>query len=336
MRPDEFRKRVLRGLAGAAVAVAGVVTLVGSGGGALGFPEIDYTNIGGGSPLPVYPSAYITPSRTTVQAASSVQFSVTAYQANAPIAYQWLRDGVEIAGATAATYTLSGAQMSDDGARFQVRVAAANGTVSASASLFVSPFPPVVFQDGDLPLSNWSVAATAEPVTNGPAFTIEQASDGGLPGAYRRVDNRMTAGVSRLQLLHYSLPTVYDPGLQGAINTIGLAFDGRVAEVSPGVYKMDPVAWPMFEQSGRMYRPAGGDRYYTSPWSTQRWTSLTPDRFEQLDGPPCESGNACPDFSASGPPLRFGIGTLVKTTSASSAGSIVLGLDNWEVVVWRK
>ena len=49
--------------------------------------------------------------------------------ARAPLAYQWQRNGVDIAGATAASYTLAAPQLADNGARFRVDVANDAGSV---------------------------------------------------------------------------------------------------------------------------------------------------------------------------------------------------------------
>lgn len=73
-------------------------------------------------------------------------FSVTA-TGQATLAYQWQRDGVDIAGATAADYTLTGADLADDDAVFRVRISNGVGIRwSNPASLNVTPddTPPTV------------------------------------------------------------------------------------------------------------------------------------------------------------------------------------------------
>jgi hypothetical protein len=55
----------------------------------------------------------------------------------------------------------------------------------------------------------------------------------------------------------------------------------------------------------------------------------------QVDGPACDSGTSCPDFSAGGAPLRFGFERRVVLEVRSPAGSIQHGIDNWKVIVWR-
>jgi Zn-dependent metalloprotease len=61
------------------------------------------------------------PASVTVAVGALANFSVVATGGRAPYRYQWIRNGVDIAGATAPTYSLS-AQTGDNGAGFSVRV----------------------------------------------------------------------------------------------------------------------------------------------------------------------------------------------------------------------
>ena len=62
----------------------------------------------------VAPNIATAPENQTVTAGQSATFSVTA-TGSATLAYQWRRDGADIAGANAATYTLPAAAAADDG-----------------------------------------------------------------------------------------------------------------------------------------------------------------------------------------------------------------------------
>ena len=78
------------------------------------------------------------PSSTTVSVGEPAVFSVTAVGA-APLSYQWQRNGVDLPGATAATYRLASATSADSGARFRVVVRNATSTAtSAAATLTVT------------------------------------------------------------------------------------------------------------------------------------------------------------------------------------------------------
>jgi photosystem II stability/assembly factor-like uncharacterized protein len=82
------------------------------------------------------------PADVTVNVGRSATFSVNA-TGTAPLSYQWQRDGVNIAGANAASYTLANAQLSDSGARFRVIVSNGQGNVtSREATLTVTAPPP--------------------------------------------------------------------------------------------------------------------------------------------------------------------------------------------------
>jgi hypothetical protein len=336
MSVESLFSRALRGVAHAVVVGLGVIAIVGSGGG-LGIPDTDIHF--DSPPLPLGPSVGIQPSAPTVQAGSIVRFYATVANATAPITYQWRRSGVDIAGASESTYQLGGAQTGDDGAVFEVIVSAANGTAAAAVTLRVSPLAPVVFEDYEFPVSNWAVVtATAVPSQSGPTHAESQATTGGNPGACRLVDNQMTAGTSSLEIVHASTAAVYDPASQGSIYTIDLAADCSVVSRAIGVAPLDPVLRLTFEQAGRTYQPRTWSAFCgTSPyWSRHRYWSVTENTFSILSGPPCSAGERCPDFSGSAPPLRFGLVTQLAVASGSLPGSVVLGIDNWKVSVWRR
>lgn len=70
----------------------------------------------------------------TVTFGAAATFSASASGGVAPLAYQWLRDGVPISGATAASYTLPRVVMADQGAIFWVQVTDARGTVTQAGA----------------------------------------------------------------------------------------------------------------------------------------------------------------------------------------------------------
>jgi hypothetical protein len=54
--------------------------------------------------------------------------------------------------------------------------------------------------------------------------------------------------------------------------------------------------------------------------------------FTQVGGPAC-AGQACPDFTATGAPIRFGFASFNATQPGIAGASGGLGLDNWQVTV---
>lgn len=317
----------------AAVVALGVATVVGSGGGAIGFPSGDVTFDPGAVGL----SVTVIPARQMVQAGGTAKFEAFAMFANGPVSYQWRRDGVDIVGATGSVYSLNGVQLSDDGAVFQVVAHAPNGSSTAGSTLLVSPLPPIVFEDADFAVGAWTASATPAPAQNGPTYTVAQALDGGDPGAFRRISHQMTAGASALQIDHVSVASVYDPRAQGAVYTIVLASDCIAASRDAGVVLQGtPFAAPMFAQGSRTYRPREWYGYCRAGWQGDNTGNRTAAQFIQDAGPPCGATEACPDFSASALPLRFGFTSYAATATTSTAGTLVLGVDNWRVTVWRR
>src|SRR5712671_959856 len=86
----------------------------------------------------VGPAITAQPVSQTVTAGQTASFAVTA-TGTAPLSYQWQRSGVNIAGATSASYTTPATITSDNGATFRVVVSNTAGTVtSAAATLTVN------------------------------------------------------------------------------------------------------------------------------------------------------------------------------------------------------
>ena len=84
------------------------------------------------------PTITTQPSSRTVQAGAAVTFSVRA-SGPGPLQYQWRRDGVDIAGATAQDYTIAAVAQTDNSARFRALVTNSFGNaLSNEAVLTVS------------------------------------------------------------------------------------------------------------------------------------------------------------------------------------------------------
>lgn len=102
------------------------------------------TACGGGSsstnetpPAATAPQVATAPAALSVLAGQPASFTVTA-SGTAPLTYQWQRDGVDIPGATASTYTVPATAIGDNGTQIRVRVTnAAGSATSAAATLTV-------------------------------------------------------------------------------------------------------------------------------------------------------------------------------------------------------
>jgi glucose/arabinose dehydrogenase len=92
--------------------------------------RIDYTNTGS-------PSITAQPQNVTVSAGSSATFSVTA-TGTAPLNYQWRKNGINISGATASSYTIANVQPADAGTYSVIVSNTAGSATSNNATLTVS------------------------------------------------------------------------------------------------------------------------------------------------------------------------------------------------------
>jgi hypothetical protein len=280
------------------------------------------------------PAVLVIPSRVTVQAGDTVTFEAIAVFAPGAI-YQWRRNGVNIVGATSATYSLVGANLGDDGAQISVLVTASKGTATAAALLQVSPLAPVVYQDGDFPQSNWSATLlTVDPPASGSKYSVSRADTGGNPGAYRSVQYEVVAGPSSINVAHSALTATYDAASLGGIYAIDFGADCSYSSPTPA----ETSAGLMLEQAGRRFATAstlcGAWLDYFALQMT--FDSMGAGAFRQLDGPACAANEACPDFSATGAPIRFGLVSGARIATGERATTAAQGIDNWKVTVWRR
>lgn len=340
-----FASAWLRRIALAAVAALGVVAIVGSGGGSDAPQCSFFSNVCNPvvNPPPATPATSIYPIKLTVQAGTSAAFTAQTSGIDQP-RFQWRRSGdggvnfVDVAGATAATYTLAQVQFADDGATFLVDVRGSrDNTVLASSNagtLLVSSMPAVIFSDGEFDPADWSANSMAEPAQNGPTHFEDRRAAGGSPGAYRHMLHTMTAGPSSLRVLNTKASAIYDPQTLGAIHAIDYTEDCDLLSASSSSFNV--VSYPTIEQAGRRYVASHG-RGCLSSWvnNFNQLPSLGTTDFVQVDGPACANGESCPDFSASAGALRFGFERRASVRAGVPAGSIEHGIDNWKVSIWR-
>jgi len=133
------------------------------------------------------PTVTSQPQPQLVSVAQSATFSVRGL-GSLPLSYQWLRNGVEVSGATAATLTLSNLQKPDE-ADFSVRVSNAFGTAtSAAAHLTVYEPIPDLFNTGvdtnRVTLADGAIDPHWSLVTNPDTGSADAIVEGSLPGAW--------------------------------------------------------------------------------------------------------------------------------------------------------
>ena len=91
------------------------------------------------NPAAVAPTISAQPANQTVPAGQTATFAVAA-SGTAPLSYQWQKNGANISGATAASYTTPATTSTDNGSTFQVLVSNTAGSITSSAAtLTVNP-----------------------------------------------------------------------------------------------------------------------------------------------------------------------------------------------------
>jgi len=122
----------------------------------------------------VAPTITTQPANQTVTAGQTAAFTVVA-TGTAPLSYQWQKNGVNIAGATAATYTTPATTMSDSGSTFRVAVSnTAGAATSATVTLTVNAVAPSIL-----------TPPVSQTVTAGQTASFSVAATGTAPLSYQ-------------------------------------------------------------------------------------------------------------------------------------------------------
>ena len=138
-------------------------------------------------------------------------------------------------------------------------------------------------------------------------------------------------GAGSASVVYLRDDAAYDPAAQGAIRVIDYAEDCRALVASDLRYAESHL---VIEQAGRRYAAVHSNVCKEQTWSgVANRASLAASDFTLTDGPGCAAAQACPDFSAGAPPLRFGFRRFVWGAPGDTIGH---GIDNWTVTVWRR
>ena len=125
----------------------------------------------------VAPAVTVGPLDATVNDGSAATFSVVA-TGSAPLAFQWLRNGVPVVGATTPTYSTTALALADDGAEYTVTVSNVAGSVTSPVSrvtvLAVAP--------------SIGVPPSSVTVRDGAPVTLSVVASGSAPLSYRWLD----------------------------------------------------------------------------------------------------------------------------------------------------
>ena len=154
----------------------------------------------------VAPRITTSPANHTVTAGQTATFTVVA-AGTAPLSYQWQKNGLNIAGATAASYTTSVTTTSDSGSRFAVVVKNKGGTVtSAAATLTVNAVAPRI-----------TTAPTNHTVTAGQTATFTVVATGTAPLGYQWQKNGLNISGATAASYTTSVTTTSESGSRFAV-----------------------------------------------------------------------------------------------------------------------
>jgi glucose/arabinose dehydrogenase len=125
------------------------------------------------------PSITMHPASRSVQPGASVTFSVRA-SGPSPLRYQWMRNGADVAGATAQDFTIASVASGDNGARFRARVTNDFGNVLSNEAV-------LTVAANQAPTGTISQPAAGALYSGGSvityAGTATDSEDGTLPGS---------------------------------------------------------------------------------------------------------------------------------------------------------
>ncbi len=178
--------------------------------------KVTYT----GSGVPVIA---VQPTNKSVSVGQSVTFTIVASGTPAPT-YQWQRNGVNIAGANGASYTLASPTLNDNGAKFRVIVSNSAGTVTSNeATLTVI--------NNQLPVATITTPAAGKTYSAGDVISFSgtgtDTEDGNLPAS---------AFTWKVDLYHFDSPAHTHPVMEAKSGITSGTFTIPVdMETSPNV-----------------------------------------------------------------------------------------------------
>jgi hypothetical protein len=183
----------------------------------------------------VAPSITTQPANQTVTAGQTATFTVVA-NGTAPLSYQWLKNGVNVAGATSSSYTTPATTTADGGSTFDVVVSNTAGTATsnvATLTVNVAPVAPTI-----------TTQPANQTVTAGQTATFAAVATGTAPLSYQWQKNG--ANIAGATSSSYTTPatTTTDSGSPFRLvvtNTAGTATSNaatltvNVAPVAPTI-----------------------------------------------------------------------------------------------------
>jgi hypothetical protein len=259
---------------------------------------------------PVAPTITAQPANLTVTVGQTASFTVVA-TGTAPLSYQWQKNSVNIAGATAASYTTPATTTSDSGSTFRVVASNTAGTAtSATATLTVNAVAPSI-----------TTQPISQTVTAGQTASFSVTATGTAPLNYQWRKN--SAAITGATSSTYTTPatTSSDNGAQFTVvvtNTAG--------SVTSSAATLTVNAQPL--QIATTSLPTG--HVLTAYSSTLQATGGTPPYTWSLSSGLLPNGlTISSNGTISGTPALAGLFTFVihLGDSAGAAASTTLSID---------
>ena len=184
---------------------------------------------GGGGSTSVAPPAFTAqPQAIEVKDGSSATFNASATGAG-PLAYQWQKNGIAIAGATAASYSTPPLSLSDSHSLYSVLVTNAGGvTTSQSAAVTIDPVAPAI-----------DVQPASISVSDGATATFSVHAGGSQPQSYQWSRDNVPLVGANASSFTLDAATLADSGATFSVQVSNIA-GGAVSQVA--ALSVTPVA----------------------------------------------------------------------------------------------
>ncbi|HRE80569.1 MAG TPA: immunoglobulin domain-containing protein, partial [Opitutaceae bacterium] len=179
-------------------------------------------------PASIAPSLATQPGSQEVQAGANVTFSVVAH-GSAPLSYQWRKNGLTIAGATQAVFSLNGVQPNDAGTYSVIVTNPVGAAISANAILSVAATPAM-----NAPVFT-SQPQSRTVVVNDPV-TLSVSVQGTAPFTYQwKKDSVAIAGATTASYTIASAQLTH-----AGVYTVSVSNPGGTAQSAPAVLTVNP------------------------------------------------------------------------------------------------
>jgi MYXO-CTERM domain-containing protein len=182
--------------------------------------------------------------------------------------------------------------------------------------------------------ASWSNSTIVDTTISGGSVNATKVLAGGNPGSYRLVElsGDGTGATNNLLAAHLKSLASWDPGTQGAIDSIAYSFDLS----APGLDLAKPIPAPFFSillSQGSSYYLSTEYDVVSTTWAMHGISDLPAGDFWRINPDGSLTTSAHPDFSTSGGAIKFGFATAAGFRLPCDAPCYVGGIDNWSVTI---